>query len=222
MLTPIFQDIYKGRSDLFVLGYMAHKLYLTLQAVEQQVIDTTQPLLYYAEERHQRIHRIAIYKQHMLRQSELSFVGFVSRKKEPLPTAVIDAIYEVDRKLVAELLYAPGLLSYSSLELHTGTWYNLVVLGTTMAKQHIKDSRTHQYAAFELAQHYYQWIRLHSGLISGGLALGSLVLQKTKYYIFREMPSQLTMFETADDVSLSLARYTSKTISLVGPVPFEV
>jgi hypothetical protein len=223
VLTPISQDIYKRRSDLFVLGYMAHSLHLTLQTVEQQIRDTAQPLLYYAEERHQRIHRIAIYKQQMLRQNaHLSFVGFVSRKKQPLATAIVDAIYEVDRKLVAELLHAPGLLSYSSLELHTGTWYNLVVLDNTTAKQHIKNSKTHQYAAFELSQHYYQWIRLHSGFITDGLDQGHLVLQKTKHYIFRKIPSQSTMHETTDNASLSLAQRTSKTISLVGPVPFEV
>ena len=83
-----------------------------------------------------------------------------------------------------ELISNPGLLSYSSLELRNGDWCNLVVLNGEEAKTHLKNTSTHTYAAYQLAPHYYEWIRLHNGVMSEGLDHTEMLLQKTKYYIF--------------------------------------
>ncbi len=94
-------------------------------------------------------------------------------------------LHEVDRKLIAELIGTPGILSYSSLELHTGRWYNLVLFRDATTKEHIKSSKTHKYAAYQLAPRYYEWIRLHNGIMPQGLTQCDLVLQKTKLYTFQ-------------------------------------
>ncbi len=179
----MYTDVNKGRLDLIVLRYMARGVHLILL---KAAATTTMPALSYSEERRGRIHRIAIYDPHGLQeQRNLAFVGFVSRKHQPLSASIVEDIHEVDRKLVAELIGTPGLLSYSSLELRTGNWYNLVLFNNPITKRHVKDSETHKYAAYQLAPRYYEWIRLHSGIMPGGIARCDLVLQKTKRYTFQ-------------------------------------
>ena len=179
----IYTDVNKGRLDLIVLRYMARSVHLILL---EEAGTTTLPALSYSEERRGRIHRIAVYDpQGLQEQRNLAFVGFVSRKHQPLSASIVEDIHEVDRKLVAELIGTPGLLSYSSLELRTGNWYNLVLFNNPITKRHVKDSETHKYAAYQLAPRYYEWIRLHSGIMPGGIARCDLVLQKTKRYTFQ-------------------------------------
>lgn len=184
----IYTDVNKGKLDLIVLRYMARGVHLMLL---KEVSTATMPSLYYPDERRGRMHRIAIYDPQELRvQRNLAFVGFVSRKQQPLSASIVEDIHEVDRKLVAELFGTPGMLSYSSVELRTGNWYNLVLFKNPAAKRHIKDSETHKYAAYQLAPRYYEWIRLHSGIMPGGIARCDLVLQKTKRYTFQMITSR--------------------------------
>jgi hypothetical protein len=88
------------------------------------------------------------------------------------------------RRLAAELVHAPSILSYSSLELPGGDWCNLVVLADSGAKMHIKHSETHIHAAHHLAHDYYKWIRLHNGTMPEGLDPVEMRLLSTKYYTF--------------------------------------
>jgi hypothetical protein len=199
-------DVNKGRLDLIVLRYMARSVHLTLmKEVAPQVgaMDYA-PSLSYFEERRGRTHRIAIYDLQQLQvQRNLAFVGFVSRKQQPLSDSIVEDIHEVDKKLVAELVGTPGMLSYSSLELRTGNWYNLVLFNDPVTKRHIKDSATHRYAAYQLAPRYYEWIRLHSGIMPGGIARCDLVLQKTKHYTFQMITSRPVVRElTFENVTL--------------------
>jgi hypothetical protein len=185
----------KGRLDLIVLRYMACKLSLILSDMEKDATGIL-PVLSYAEERHNRMHRIAIYDPSTLKMpGDVAFVGFVSKKLRPLAASIITDIHEVDRKLIAELIGTPGILSYSSLELHTDRWYNLVLLRDTSTKEHIKNSETHKYAAYQLAPRYYEWIRLHNGSIPEGLTRCDLVLRKTKLYTFQESVAHPTLHE---------------------------
>ena len=144
-----------------------------------------QPLLHQLQERYGCNHRIVIYRQQeLLQQHSFAFVGFISKRKESLKPSVVEAIRQADQKLVAELIHAPSILSYSSLELLHGDWCNLVVLADSGAKMHIKHSETHIYAAYHLAHEYYEWIRLHSGTMPEGLAYREMRLLNTKYYTF--------------------------------------
>ncbi len=159
--------------DLLVLRYMAQRIHVHLLNLPT---NTLLPSVEYAEEHHNRIHRIIIYKQQeFLSKRNLMFVGFISGIQEQVTLATIQEIHRVDKLLVAELANNPGLLSYSSLELRKGYWYNLVLLSNFAAKTYFKNNSTHRYAAHHLAAHYYTWIRLHNGVMPGGLLGGGEV-----------------------------------------------
>lgn len=180
-------DVRKGLSDIILLRYMARRLHLTLRQFEQSSsLRRTRFQVYKLQERGDRMHRIAIYQAENLRlQSPLSFVGFISARKKQLRPSIVQAIQQTDKKLVEELAGAPGVLSYSSFELRNGDWCNLVLLSDAGAKMHIKGSETHKYAAYHLAHSYYDWIRLHNGIMPEGLDHVEMQLLKTRYYTFQ-------------------------------------
>ena len=179
--------VMKRKLDLVILRYMARKIHVMLHSLDQAAT-TSQPFLYYLDERHKRTHRIAIYNpQELLLNNGLPFVGFVSMRRKSLSPFVLDELRALDKKLIAELVNTPGLLSYSSLELHDGKWCNLVLFGNASAKIHVTNNDTHTYAAYEFAPRCYEWIRLHNGNMPAGLAGNEMLLQRTKYYMFQEV-----------------------------------
>lgn len=132
----------KGKLDLVILRYMARRVYVALRSLDQSTT-TARPLLYYLDERRRRIHRMAIYNpEELLLNNELAFVGFISGKLRPIRPSVGADLRIVDKKLVAELVNTPGLLGYSSLELHDGNWCNLVLLNDPEVKIHLKNTGT--------------------------------------------------------------------------------
>src|SRR5450755_410810 len=182
--NEVYFNIQKGNLDLMVLRYMARRLNLTLCQIDQSApLDS--PLLFTLPERHSRTHRIAIYKYSALvLKHSFAFVGFISRTQKNLQPSIVHEIQAADKKLVKELVNNPGIVSYSSLQMRNGDWCNLVLLMNTDAKSHLQSTKTHQYAAFHLAPHYYDWIRLHNGLMPHGLDHTEMLLQKTKHYSF--------------------------------------
>ncbi|MEO8973482.1 MAG: hypothetical protein ABI406_17990 [Ktedonobacteraceae bacterium] len=172
----------KERSDLTILRYMVKRTYARLLDLPSGV---TLPALDYVEERRNRTHRIVIYKpQELLQGSDLFFVGFVSQAQDQVGLTILQELHRVDKLLVTEVASNPGLFSYSSLEVHRGHWYNLVLLGDCTAKQYFRNLSLHTYAAHQLAAYYYLWIRLHNGIMPGGLLSETMILQSTKYYTF--------------------------------------
>src|SRR5947209_1241513 len=131
--TPLC--VRKAKLDLVVLRYMAQRVSVTLRSFAQEITPTRSMLFYHPEE--------------LLRHNELAFVGFVSGKLKPLRPSVAADLRIMDKKLVKELANTPGLLSYSSLELHEGHWCNLVLLNDPEVKVRLKQSANHQYAAYE-------------------------------------------------------------------------
>ncbi len=172
----------ENEQDIVLLKYMAQKIYITLYLLDGP-FDPSQPLLYYLEEGQKYTHRIAIYgPQELLQCNKLDLVGFISRKLQPEDPHVIEEIRAIDKKLIVELISTPGLMSYSSLELRDGRWCNLVLFSGAETKMHIRNSEIHTYAAYQLSPRYYDWVRLHIGIMPGGLARNELLLQKTKLY----------------------------------------
>lgn len=180
----------KKALDLLVLQYMRRRVLLTLNHFKP--CDTIQhPIVYNFRERHGRVHRIALYQcQELLYRSNLAFVGFISRKKDLLDTAIIDEIHSVDKALVVEMADNTGILSYSSLELRTGIWYNLVLMDASEAKNQVLHSETHAYASYQLAPRYYKWIRLHTGVMPYGLAHNMMKIAHTRYFTFQQAQSK--------------------------------
>jgi len=180
--TCTFQTAGKIKSDLLVLRYMTQKIHVHLLNLPP---GTLLPSVDYAEGRHNHIHRIVIYnRQEILLKNSLIFVGFISAIQEHVSPATLQELHRVDRLLIAELADHPGLLSYSSLALRKSHWYNLVLLSDHSAKAYFKHNSTHRFAAYELATHYYAWIRLHNGVMPGGLLHNQMILHSTKYYTF--------------------------------------
>src|SRR5690348_11589317 len=180
-----YVTITKGRIDLLVLKYMAQRVQTMVQLLDTSV-PMVVPLWHIVPERRERMHRMVFYSlDGAYFARTVVFVGFVSKRQTNLSPAVIDDIQLVDKMLVAELADSPGLLSYSSLELRNGNWYNLVLLSDADAKKHIRSAETHVYAAYQLAPRYYEWIRLHSGVMTEGLGQTELVLQKTRNFVFQ-------------------------------------
>jgi hypothetical protein len=185
----------KGARDLIVLRYMVQKVRMVLHTMEQPVA-VSSPLSYSLEVRHNRQQRIILYDpQVLLRNTSLSFVGFVSGKQKIVDPSIDNEMQRIDALLTKELVNAPGLLCYSSLELRTDKWYNLVLLADFNIKTHLKNSAIHCYGAYQLAARYYEWIRLHSGIIADGLKRNTLLLQKTKYYTCQTPEPRFTVRE---------------------------
>ncbi len=174
----------KGTSDLLVLKYMRQRVRLTLHQLEPCVA-SQRPIVYNFQERHGRVHRIALYNcQKLAHNPTLAFVGFISRKQQVLDAAILDEIHEVDKHLVSEMANNPGILGYSSLELRTGVWCNLVLMESIEAKQQVLRTETHAHAAYQLSPHYYEWIRLHTGIMPHGLFADEMKALHTRYYTF--------------------------------------
>lgn len=188
-------SVNKLKPDLVILKYMAQQLYITLQQPDSQTT-TTEPLLYALEDCHQRKQRISLYKpQELLLPHRLSFVGFVSGRQPALSSSILDEVARIDELMIAELVNIAGIFSYSSLEVRPDRWYNLVVFHDAETKTHLKNSYTHAYAAYQLAPQYYEWIRLHNGIMPDGLAQQKLLLQSTKYYTFLQGQHHPDMYE---------------------------
>ncbi len=174
----------KGRLDLLVLQVMARKMTVTLRTLEQPA-ETTLPFSYSFEGPRRRQHRMIIFAPHeLLAPEEMRFVGFVSHRSRAAEQHIIDEIFRADELMLDEIARIPGLLSYSSLELHPGIWYNLVLFRDPRVKLHVKSGEIHRHAAHQLSPAYYEWIRLHNGTLSGGLTRPEWHLKSTKYYRF--------------------------------------
>ncbi len=196
--------VHKRKIDLLALRYMAQQLRLTLHTMEQPLTDKL-PVLYAAAERRCCAHRIALYDPQQLMQNKpLAFVGFVSGRWADSDVAVSHELYHADAQMLAALAHIPGLLSYSSLEIRPGRWYNLVVLQNVSGKAHLKSIKMHQYAAYELAPRAYDWIRIHSGLIPAGLAGNAMDILGTKHYVYEHTDNTVLMCEVTYEESDSL------------------
>jgi hypothetical protein len=191
-------DVQKRKLDSILLRYIARRVHLTLRQLDHRPSSTRKirPLVLHLRERRGHIHRLAIYQpQEILAHRPLYFLGFLSKKQKQLRPSILQAIGRADKKLVEDLANAPGILSYSSLELRNGDWCNLVVLGDVGAKAHLKSSETHQQAAYHLSHSYYEWIRLHEGVMPQGLDHMEMQLQKSRYYTFHQGQSRPSVRE---------------------------
>ncbi len=151
----------------------------------EQADEAILPLAYAFEEQRGRRHRVIIIAPHELfTLQDMRFVGFVSRQNPLVERHIVDAIIHTDELMLDEITRIPGLLSYSSLELHPGVWYNLVLFRDSSIKIHVKSVEVHRHAAHQLSPAYYTWIRLHNGTLLGGLNCPEWHLKQTRYYRF--------------------------------------
>ena len=143
------------------------------------------PLVLEGREADGRAHRAILCDERRLGDDrDLTWVGFFGVKRrdvDPTPLIVRDG------ELIGEFPAHPGILSYSSLELADGDWSNLILLEGDEAREHWRVSERHLDATRVLAPRHYTDVRLHQGVLLGGVRDGrDLVLRRTKYYDYRD------------------------------------
>src|SRR5689334_2126700 len=158
----------KSLRDLSVLKHMARKICAVLHTIEAPT-PTWKPQSFTLERRHQRTQAITILNAERERRSQpLAFVGFVGERRQNIDPQVQSELLKTDAELTRGLTNMPGFLYYSSLQMSPERWYNLVVLAHADAQSHLRESAAHRHAAYQLAPDYYEWIRLHQGLMPSG------------------------------------------------------
>ena len=142
------------------------------------------PLVLESLEADGRAHRAVLCDERRLADGrDLAWVGFFAAKRRDRDHAPLTLR---DDELVQEFPAHPGILSYSSLELADGDWGNLILLEGDEAREHWRTSPRHADAVRELAPRHYTDVRLHLGIVPGGvLAARESLLHRTKYYDFR-------------------------------------
>ncbi len=143
------------------------------------------PLVLERREAGGRVHRAIVCDERRLGDGrDLTWVGFFGVKRrdvDPAPLTIRDD------ELIREFPDHPGILSYSSLALADGDWANLILLDGDEAGEHWRVSERHAHAARELAPRHYTDVRLHQGILPGGVrARGEPILRRTKYYDYRD------------------------------------
>ena len=119
---------------------------------------------------------------------DVTVVGFFGDQR---PGMDHSAIYQLEADVVARLgRYAPiGLLGYYDAEIAPALHGNLVLFATREVPSEWHRDRVHA-AAVASAPRHYLVVRLHQGIIGGALlGPGPVVVQRTRYFDFRQRPA---------------------------------
>ncbi len=132
--------------------------------------------------------RVVVSQPDGLRGSgDLPLVGFFGHRRPVVPPDVIADKDAIDLELIAEFPQHPGVLAYCSMALDDADYGNLVLMAQAETRDRWSTSARHAYASRVIAPQYYATVRLHNGLLPGGLVSGRApVLLRTKYYDYRD------------------------------------
>ena len=178
-----FTDPAQTTRDLAAVGLMLDNIRRQVSAAA--LAAGSRPLVLEGREADGRAHRAIVCDARRLGDGrDLAWVGFFAVKRRDVDSAPLTVR---DDELIQEFPGHPGILSYSSLELGDGDWGNLILLDGDEAREHWRVSERHAHAARELAPRHYTDVRLHQGVLPGGVrAGGAPVLRRTKYYDYRD------------------------------------
>jgi hypothetical protein len=110
-------------------------------------------------------------------------VGFFGERHMEQDHAPLE---EANAEIVLEFRNFPGILSYSSMELPDGNWANLVLHDIPEVREYWRASERHARAAQELSPKYYRTVRIHNGILPGGIMSGrTIAIERTKYWDYR-------------------------------------
>jgi hypothetical protein len=179
-----FTDPVQTTGDLAAVGLMLDQIRRRVASAPTQPAGPW-PFVFEGREACGRAHRTIVCDERRLGDGrDLAWVGFFAVKRrdvDPAPLTVRDD------ELIREFPDHPGILSYSSLELGDGDWGNLILLAGDEAREHWRVSERHATAARELAPRHYTDVRLHQGVLPGGVRTGrEPLLRRTKYYDYRD------------------------------------
>ena len=178
-----FTDPARTAGDLAAIDLMLAAVRRALQG-KARLLAGPRPLVLALPGAAGRAHRAIVCDPGRLRDGrDLAWVGFFATKRrdrDSMPLATMDD------ELIEEFPAHPGVLSYSSLELAGGDWGNLILLADDGAREQWRDGPRHAYAVRELAPRHYTDVRLHLGVLPGGVAAGRApVLCRTRYLDYR-------------------------------------
>lgn len=133
------------------------------------------------------VHRIVVPDWLVLQQSKnVVAVGFFGQTRPDVDHA---PIMDLENELIDQLPETSGLLTYYNLYRPQHGYGNLVLFQSETAKDGWRDNKRHARAVELTAKHYFS-VRLHNGLIRGGIMDGSdFKLVRTKYYDFKSRPT---------------------------------
>lgn len=128
-----------------------------------------------------RQHRLVLLNSVAVSEGDgFPFVGFFGHKRPSADAHLLDAL---DAELIQELRNEPQMVSYSSLELRSGSWGNLVVMRSAQGALDWVSSARHAFAAHTVAPACYVTIRLHSGVMTlSGATEATLRIHRTKHF----------------------------------------
>lgn len=174
-----FSDPHESEPDLELMRYMADRL-RSLVSRETANHITLDPL----QEADDSRHRIFILdRSALLRPESLIAVGFFGQAR---PDVDHTPIMDIENELIAQLPDVPGLLTYYNLFQPGKGFGNLVLCADEAVNERWRDQALHIRAVDEFAPKHYHSIRLHNGLMAGGLMSSQpLTLTRTKYFDFR-------------------------------------
>jgi hypothetical protein len=175
-----FTDISLNADDTYAMRHMAEHLYDLLNGPDELPVEPRPLHINLAAPNGGHVRVILNHVDRLQQASDLYIVGFFGQTR---PGADRTAIDGMDITLQGEFSAYPAVLGYCTTRLEDGNFGNLVILDVDGARQHWRESTHHQYAVAELAPAYYASVRLHNGMLLGGLkAEPEIQLKRTKYY----------------------------------------
>lgn len=171
-------------TDARALHYLLHDLKCLIDA-ERVPINAHSPIEWEANGLGRRV-IVCDYQGLTSAHDELCFVGFFGERHLDRSS---EALEVANAEIVLEFQNYPGILSYSSMELYDGNWANMVIHDLPAARENWRGSARHAEAATRLSPDYYRNVRIHNGIISGGLnGGGAPAIQTTKYWDYEAVP----------------------------------
>ena len=178
-----FTDVSLNADDRHSMVYIARRLHELLNGPEDIPVAPRPLQLALAGPNGRRLRIVLINVSALDSGRDLSLVGFFGQKRFNAARTVIDG---VDVALQGEFPAFPEVVCYCTLQLEDGNFGNLVVLEDDAGREHWRESTHHQYAAADLAPNYYASLRLHNGVMRGGLkSEPDIHLVRTKYYDYQ-------------------------------------
>ena len=120
--------------------------------------------------------------------TDVRIVGFFGERRRDSDTQ--GRIDQLERQLLTQFREFPGVLSYSSIELVDDYWANLVVHTDDGDREAWRNGRVHREAAEDASPDHYRSVRIHHGLLHGGVCSSNMIrLLRTKYWDYGEVSS---------------------------------
>jgi hypothetical protein len=175
-----FTDVELSAVDVQALVLMAQRLGKVLGGLAALPLQPPGLQMEMRESDGRTLRLILCQLEALQHQQDFVWVGFFGQKNLDADPQIING---VDAVLLAELSDHSAILAYCTLQLPDGNYGNLVLLSSDLAREQWRESRYHQQAVADVAPNYYASVRLHNGVLRGGL-MGDpdLQLVRTKYY----------------------------------------